>query len=135
MIYEKILKEKSRLEQQVKDLQLQIQKLPAGKLICASNRKWQKWYVSDGHTSTYLPKKERVTAEKLALKKYLIQQLDNTIHELKSINLYLQNHDSTAEQKRTIYSHRAGIQRFIRTLFLSPITRIAAMEKRTLSQK
>lgn len=99
MIYEKILKEKLRLEKQVKDLQSQIEELPAGKLICASNRRWQKWYISDGHTSTYLPKKERKTAEKLALKKYLLQQLENTIHELKSINLYLQNHDLTAEQK------------------------------------
>lgn len=99
MIYEKILKEKLRLEKRIEELQAQIEKLPAGKLICASNRKWQKWYISDGHTSTYLPKKERETAEKLALKKYLIQQLENTIHELKSLNLYLQNHDSTAEQK------------------------------------
>ena len=103
MIYEKILKEKLRLEKRIEELQAQIEKLPAGKLICASNRKWQKWYISDGHTSTYLPKKERETAEKLALKKYLIQQLENTIHELKSLNLYLQNHDSTAEQKELLF--------------------------------
>ena len=95
MIYEKILKEKMRLEKQVNDLQSQIEELPVGKLICASNRKWQKWYVSDGHTSTYLPKKERVTAEKLALKKYLLQQLENATHELQAIQLYLQNHDTS----------------------------------------
>lgn len=99
LIYEKILKEKLRLEKQVKNLQLQIEQLPAGKLICASNRKWQKWYVSDGHISTYLPKKERKTAEQLAFKKYLIQQLESTSKELQALNLYLQNHDSTAEQK------------------------------------
>lgn len=99
MIYEKVLKEKLRLEKRVQYLQSQIEELPSGKLICASNRKWQKWYVSDGHTSTYLPKKERQTAELLALKKYLIQQLENTIQELKAINLYLQNHDKLAEEK------------------------------------
>lgn len=99
MIYDKILKEKQQLEKRVKDLQAQIDKLPAGKLICATNGNWKKWYTSDGHTSTYLPKKERKTAEALALKKYQIQQLENTIHELHAVNLYLQNHDSTAEQK------------------------------------
>lgn len=99
MIYEKIFKEKLRLEKQIQDLQSQIDNLPAGKLICASNRKWQKWYVSDGGVSTYIPKKDRDTAEKLAFKKYLLQQLENTVHELQAIQLYLQKHDTMAEQK------------------------------------
>lgn len=99
MIYEKILREKQRLEKKVKDLQLQIKELPEGKLICASNGKWRKWYISDNHKSTYLPKKERKVAEQLALKKYLSQQLENTIREKDAINLYLQNHDLDAEQK------------------------------------
>lgn len=99
MIYNKILKEKQRLEKRVKDLQSQMKELPKGKLICASNGKWYKWYTSDGHKSTYLPKRDRKVAEQLALKKYLSQQLENTLHEQNAINLYLQNHDLTAEQK------------------------------------
>ena len=99
MIYEKIFKEKLRLEKRIQDLQSQVEELPDGKLICATNRKWQKWYVSDGHASTYLPKKDRNTAEKLALKRYLLQQLENAVHELQAIQLYLQNHDAMAEQK------------------------------------
>lgn len=99
MIYAKMCNEKLRLEKQIKDLQEQIEELPAGKLICASNGKWKKWYISDGHVSTYLSKKKRKTAEKLALKKYLIQQQENAIHELQAVNLYLQNHDTSKEEK------------------------------------
>ena len=99
MIYNKILAEKQRLEKRIVDLQSQIKDLPKGKLICASNSKWFKWYTSDGHNSTYLPKKERKVAEQLALKKYLTQQLENTFHEKDAIDLYLQNHDLTATQK------------------------------------
>ncbi len=120
MIYEKILKERKRLEKQVEELQSQIDDLPEGKLICASNRKWQKWYISDGHTSTYLPKKERKTAEKLALKKLLIQQLENAIHELRAINLYLQNHDEMAEHKEVSLMTSPELKELIETSF-SPV--------------
>ena len=37
MIYEKILKESQRLEEQIHIIQKQINTLPEGKLICASN--------------------------------------------------------------------------------------------------
>jgi len=98
MVYEKMLDEKKRLESQIQSLQSQIFMCPEGKLICSSNGKGQKWYRSDGHISTYLPKKERRIAEQLAYKKYLSLQLKNALHEKEAIDFYLRHHDSDAYQ-------------------------------------
>lgn len=98
MVYEKMLEESKMLEKQIHSLQSQISMCPEGKLICSSNGKGQKWYRSDGHTSTYLPKKERHLAEQLAYKKYLSLQLKNTLREKEAIDFYLRHHDSDAYQ-------------------------------------
>ena len=66
-----MLKERQKLETQLKEIQLQLETFPNGKLICAANGKGYKWYWSDGHKPVYLSKKERHLAEKLAHKKYL----------------------------------------------------------------
>ena len=75
MIYEKMLKESQRLELEINNLKKEIKNLPSGKLICASNGKWKKWYRSDGKNSIYIPKKERKLASDLAKKKFLSLQL------------------------------------------------------------
>lgn len=98
MVYEKMLDENKRLEGQIQSLQSQISRCPEGKLICSSNGKGQKWYCSDGHISTYLPKKERHLAEQLAYKKYLSLQLKNALREKEAIEFYLRHHDSDAYQ-------------------------------------
>jgi len=43
-----MLKEKSRLEKQVVELQRKIEKLPEGKLIKGRNGKYNQWFQSDG---------------------------------------------------------------------------------------
>lgn len=96
MIYEKMKKESQRLDEQIQQIQSQLNTLPKGKLICASNGNRYKWYRSDGHKSTYLSKKERHLAEKLAYKKYLSLQLKNLIHEKNAIDFYLKHHDRNA---------------------------------------
>lgn len=98
MIYEKMLDERQRLEEQIRLLQLQLKDFPEGKLIIASNGKGNKWYQSDGHNPVYLSKKERQLAEKLAHKKYLSLQMKNMLHEKKAIDFYLRHHDSNAYQ-------------------------------------
>lgn len=98
MIYEKILKESKRLETKINELQKQLDTFPEGKLISTANTKGTKWYRSDGHTSIYLPKKERQLAEQLAHKKYLSLQLQNLLHEKTAIDFYLRHHDSNAYQ-------------------------------------
>lgn len=60
-----------KLQKEISLIRQQLNTLPKGKLICTGKNKYYNWYISDGHTKVYLPKKERSLAEKLALKKYL----------------------------------------------------------------
>ena len=98
MIYERILKESRRLDEEIHTIQLKLNTLPEGKLICASNGKGYKWYRSDGHKATYISKKEKTLAEELAYKNYLSLQLKNLLHEKTAINFYLRHHDTNAYQ-------------------------------------
>ncbi len=63
-IYQKMLKESRRLEEQTKGLKNLIENLPTGKLISGSNGKYQQWFRSDGHVRTYISKKEKELIEK-----------------------------------------------------------------------
>ena len=69
MIYDQVIKEKQKIMKQIQSLQTQLNYLPEGKLICSQNGRHSKWYISDVKNKTYHPKKERLLAEKLALKK------------------------------------------------------------------
>ena len=89
MIYEKALAERNRLEKQMVELERQLKEYPAGKLFITRNGNRYKWYLTDGHTQVYLPKKERNLAEQLAVKKYLSCQLDEMKQEKKAIEFYL----------------------------------------------
>ena len=66
MIYDKILKEKQRIETQIQTLQSKLKDFPEGKLVCTKNGKYNKWYCSTDSSYTYIPKKEYKLAEKLA---------------------------------------------------------------------
>lgn len=88
-----MLAEHLRLDEQITSLQSKLQTFPPGKLICARNGNRYKWYQSDGHTPTYIPKENHNLAKQLALKKYLSQQLEYLIHEKKAIEFYLRHHD------------------------------------------
>lgn len=99
MFYEKMLKENEKLDNQIHTLQSQLKTLPDGKLVCASNGKWKKWYHSTKQGTMYLPKKNRKLAEDLAYKKYVQLQLENLNCEKEAINSYLNHHDSNARQK------------------------------------
>lgn len=93
-IYERILAERQRLDRQISSLENQLKTFPEGKLICTRNKNRYKWYISDGHLSTYLPKKERQLAEQLAAKKYISVLLEDLLHEKQALDYYLQHHPS-----------------------------------------
>ncbi|MEE0884157.1 MAG: hypothetical protein U0L59_02885, partial [Faecalimonas sp.] len=99
MIYEKMITEHKKIDTQINALQSQLKTLPDGKLVCASNGKWKKWYHSTEQGTTYLPKKDRKLAEDLAYKKYVQLQLENLNCEKEAINSYLNHHDPNACQK------------------------------------
>ena len=91
-IYQKMLKESRRLDEQIKRLENIIEKLPAGKLIRGENGKYQQWFRSDGHVRTYISKKQKELIEKLAIKKYLSYQLEDCENEKRAIEFYLRHH-------------------------------------------
>ncbi len=83
-----------QLEEKTKKIQKQLKNLPRGKLICTQNGKYSKWYHNDGHSTIYLPKKNKDMAEKLAVKKYLDLQLKDIRRQKEAIKRYL---DSQAD--------------------------------------
>ena len=92
--------ERLRLEQEITSVQDKIRELPDGKLICVRNGNYTKWFQSDGHTSTYIPRRNRKQAELLAQKKYLTLQKEYLLQEQRAIDFYLRHHpkDCQADQ-------------------------------------
>lgn len=91
-IYEQMLSEHKRLEQQIRLLQTKINDLPAGKLICSHYKGRCKWYQSDGHKKRYIPKNDLELAKQLALKKYLLFQMEDLLTEKRAVQSYLAHH-------------------------------------------
>ena len=54
--------------------------------------RFYKWFRSDGHKKEYIKKQDRKLAEALAKKKYLTLQLEETLHEKRAIQIYLDHH-------------------------------------------
>ncbi len=82
MFYEKLQREKQKLETRINVLEKQLKTYPEGKLICVKNGGYNKWYQSDGKTKKYIPKKNQRLAEQLAIKKYL-----TLLEELNHLNI------------------------------------------------
>ena len=107
MLYKKMYAERRRLGQEIASLQAKISELPEGKLVCARNGSYIKWYRSDGHHSIYLPKKEKELAERLAVKKYLQMQMEELLQEKKAIDFYLRHHHSDAKSAEQLLSDKS----------------------------
>lgn len=99
-----MLSERKRLEKKIKSTQDKIREFPDGKLICTKNEDRIKWYRSDGHNSTYIPKTNKKLAEQLACKKYLTLLEADLLHEKKAIDFYLKHHDSKLKQSEQLLS-------------------------------
>lgn len=89
MGYEHARLELANLKAKIQSLQNQINQFPDKNLYCTKNGSRFKWYQSDGHTSSYLPKSQRLLAEELAQKKYLSLQLEDLLEQQKALELYL----------------------------------------------
>lgn len=99
MFYERMLEEHRQLEKRIQELENALEDFPDGKIICAKNGKYSKWYLTDGKTQNYLPKRKRKLAEKLAAKKYLTLLLEDLTHEKMAIEFYLRHHNSEGSKK------------------------------------
>ena len=82
-------KEKDVLRKQREDLKKKIASLPKGSLLFVQNGKYIKWYKSNGANPVYIPKKKRILAESLALKKYYEVKLNEIEEKLIMIETYL----------------------------------------------
>lgn len=94
--------ESQRLDELIKSLQAQLKTFPDGDFYCTRNRKYYKWYHSLNGKSRYIKKEDHSLAEQLAIKKFLLLQLDDCLHEKEAIEFYLQHHvPAKAEQLLT----------------------------------
>ena len=118
MLYEKIQKAQKKLEQNLQSIQDQLQTLPEGKLVCSRNHNRYKWYISDGHTKVYLPKKERKLAEQLAVKKYLTTLQNDLLNEKKAIDSYLKHFNSDTHQAQRLLTEESGYQQLLAPYFI-----------------
>lgn len=101
-LYESMLSERQRLEQEIKSIQDKIRQLPDGKLICARNGNYIKWFQSDGRNHTYIPKRNRKFAEQLAAKKYLSLQEESLLQEQRAIDFYLHHHQDDSRTQELL---------------------------------
>lgn len=65
----------SEIDLEILDIEKKLKGMPQGKLILTHNESRVKWYVRENDITTYLPKKYRDKAEKLAYKRYLETKL------------------------------------------------------------
>lgn len=114
-IYEQMLARRQWLEEKIKSIETQLTTFPKGKISCTRNGNYTKWYQSDGHTSTYLPKKERKLAEQLAMKGYLSLLLEDLRNEKKAIDLYVQQYDSHVGQAERFLQENADFRELLST--------------------
>ena len=67
----------------------ELKRMPTGKLYIVNNNGYSKWFNSNGHNHSYIPKKNRKLAEKLAYKKFIgfkIEELQSELYHLKRIH-------------------------------------------------
>lgn len=107
------------LDNKISSVKEHLKNLPSGKLVCSQNGKYQKWYQSDGHQKTYIPKSNKQLAEKLAVKKYLSLQLEDLENEKKAIQSYLRH--STHGNSIELLTKHSEYQKLLKPYF-SPLS-------------
>ena len=101
------------LKKQIEELKKQIDDFPQGKLIYAANGKYFKCYQSDGHTREYIPTDNRTLAEKLAMKKLLVLQLESFCQEKMAVDSYLKHASPNPHQKEISYINSPAYQNLV----------------------
>lgn len=118
MLYQRIMKEKLRLDDEINHIRSKLATMPKENLILAKNgEKYRKWYCSDGKQIKYIPKRERKEFTELICKKFLLVRLKALLQEQKAIDSYLKYHkeDSYLEEQELLQS--SGFQEFISNIF------------------
>ena len=78
-----------RNEQEMRQLESLLKKMPKEDLRCARNGRNYKWFcIKEGCGATYIPKSDRKFAEKLALKKYYESRYEELSHQVKALKYF-----------------------------------------------
>ena len=91
--------------------------MPQGKLICCGDS----FYQSDGHKKSYIKKKDKPLAEKLAIKKYLSALLEDLEKEKSATDMYLR-HCLKNRKVDEIFSSSNLLQNLLSSYF-SPLSK------------
>ena len=106
---QQMLGRRKELDENISAIQQKLLNYPDGKLICTQNGKYIKWYHSDGHIQTYIPKKKREYAEQLAAKKYWSLRMEELVREQRAkellTNIHADQPQSTREWLASPYKH------------------------------
>ena len=121
--YEKMLKEKERIDARINELTSALNNFPKGKFFYTRNGKHYKWYCSDGKIMTYIPKKKRQYAEKLATKRYLLHLIDDLKCESKAIDCYIRKRKPTECQADQVYFQDEEYQKLI-SAYYKPVSKV-----------
>jgi len=87
IIYKRVIVEIEHMKKQIKHIKEELGKMPEGKLVCCKDC----WYLSDGHKKTYIKRRDRELAEKLAVKKYLSALLEDLEKEKAAMEMYIRH--------------------------------------------
>ena len=82
--------------------------MPEGKLICSHSGNSCKWYISDGHKKTYIPRVNRSLAEKLAEKKLYLLELKDLENEKTALEFYLNHRQINKNKLEELLSDSTG---------------------------
>lgn len=103
--YEQLAEELNRLKKQMNLLQTQLNTLPPGKICIARNHKNTRYYQSDGHTSTYIPKRNMQLIQDFITKKYLNLKLEYLSNEHKILQSCLNHHQKNPDYSQETLLH------------------------------
>ena len=117
MIAKYVETELDRVNDKITALKKQLLSAPDGKLICGQSGKYCKWYQSDGHNKTYIPKSQRNLAEKLALKRYLSAEINDLINEKKALEAYLKIHRNAPKEAEQLLQSKPEYQKLLKSYF------------------
>lgn len=117
LIFKRMQKEYYKLESQISKISEEIEKLPAGKLVCSKNGRYIQWFQSDGHIKKYIRKKNRALLEKLAIKKFLNYHLEDLVNEKRAIEYYLRHHREDVGKAESLLSMNSEYRELLSPYF------------------
>ena len=86
------------LEKELENLKQQLSNLPPEKVYIAKNGAYHRWYQTDGHISTYIPKSNKEHIQQLALKKILSLKYDYLEKEYQILKKCLTSHQKNPKK-------------------------------------